>query len=135
MSNPYRYGFGVKVAFGFDLVIEKIELFLDRRGFKVTTRLRMDDVLNYQLTASFGRYIILGVCNPEFARALFDADPNIGLLMPCNLIVYELENGGCQVMVKDPARIMDLMDDPVAIEAAIKIKEELEGVVEELDKL
>ena len=70
----------------------------------------------------FGRYVILGACNPQFAKDLFNADVNIGLLIPCNIVVYERPEGGCKVMVKDPARIMDLIDSPYTIQTAIEIK-------------
>ena len=54
------------------------------------------------------------------------------MLMPCNIIVYELNHGFCRVMIKDPARIMDLMSNPVAIQAAIHVKEQMEQVIEEI---
>lgn len=134
MDDTCRYGFGTDVTLGFDAAIETLEQLLDDRGFRITTRLRMDEVLNECLEESFGRYQILGACNPLFARELFRSDTNIGLMMPCNLIVYEIENGHCRVMVKDPARIMDLIDSPVAIEASMKIKEQLEEIVEIIGK-
>jgi uncharacterized protein (DUF302 family) len=135
MTNICRYGFGTESALGFDLLTEKLEEILNRRGFNITTRLRMDDVLNETLPGSFGRYVILGACNPDYARALFNADPNVGLMMPCNVIVYELQEGGCKVMVKDPALLMDLINNPIAIEASIKVKQQMEEVIAEVLKL
>lgn len=93
MTKTCRYGFGTKVPLGFDLTVNKVEEMLNRRGFQITTRLRMDDILNVDRSESFGRYLIFGACNPHFARPLFNADPNIGLMMPCNLIIYELQEG------------------------------------------
>ena len=55
------------------------------------------------------------------------------MLMPCNIIVYELNNGIIRVMIKDPVRVMDLISHPVAIQAAIKVKEQMEEIVEELN--
>ena len=135
MADTCRYGFGTKSALGFELLTEKLEEILNRRGFKIATRLRMDDVLNESLHDSFGRYIIYGACNPEYAKALFNTDPNIGLMMPCNVIVYELEQGGCKVMIKDPALIMEMINNPVAIEASIKVKQQMEEIVDEVIKL
>ena len=82
----------------------------------------------------FGSDIIIGACKPEFARQLFNADPNIGLLMPCNIIIYERHTGGCRVMVKDPIRIMDMISSPVAIETAINVKCLMEELIEDLTK-
>lgn len=132
MSDRCRYGFGADVACDFAATTERLEGLLKERGFRITTRLRMDDVLDTDISESFGRYVILGTCNPEYATALFRADPDIGLMMPCSLVVYELKTGGCRVMVKDPARVMDLIDNPLAIEASMKIKEQLEDVIEKL---
>lgn len=132
MTRRCRYGFGTNVALGFDLTVNKVEELLNLRGFKITTKLRMDDVLNLNSPDSFGCYVILGACHQHYARPLFNADPNIGLMMPCNLIVYELQEGGCKVMIKDPLRVMDLIDSPLAIEASMKIKEQLEEIIEEL---
>ncbi len=135
MTKICRYGFGTRVPLGFDLTVNKVEEMLTLRGFTITNRLRMDDVLNVELSEFFGRYLIFGACNPQFARPLFNADPNIGLMMPSNLIIYELQEGGCKVMINDPARVMDLIDSPLAIEASMKINEQLEEIIEELGNL
>ena len=134
MPGKCRYGFGTEVELGFDATVAKIEELLNNHGFRIWTRLRVDEIMCKDLQESFGRYVILGACNPEFAAMIFKADPDIGLLMPCNVIVYELPAGGCRVMIKDPLRIMDVLDAPEAIEGAIKIKEQLETVIEELGR-
>ncbi len=134
MSINCNYGFGCSVDFSFEGTIEKIEQLLGERGFRIHTQLKLHDIVGDDADSSFGRYVILGACNPEFAQQLFKADPNIGLLMPCNIVVYELQSGGCRVMVKDPARIMDMISSPVAIEASIHVKALLEEVIEELSK-
>ena len=135
MSIACRYGFGADVALEFDATIEKLEELLGNRGFNIATRLRMDDILKEETQESFGRYIIFGACNPEYAGALFKSDPNIGLMMPCNVVVYELKSGGCRVMIKDPVLVMDLSNSPLAIEASIKVKEQLEEIAEEIGNL
>lgn len=134
MGKICRYGFGVDVTSGFEATLETLEKKLNKRGFNITTRLRMDELLCDSLRENFGRYIILGTCNPAYAGVLFNTDPNIGLVMPCNVIVYELPEGGCKVMIKDPARVMDLFDSPVVIEASMQIKEQLEAIAEEMGR-
>lgn len=129
------YGFGCSIEMKFDDLLARVEELLDKRGFRVLTRLHLCDLLSEKDKENFGRYVILGACNREFAGHLFNADINIGLLMPCNIIIYELKSGGCKVMVKDPLNIMDLIKSPVAIETAMQIKEQLEEMVEELPKL
>ena len=126
MSGTCRYGFGKEISDDFDATVEKVEQLLDQHGFRVWTRLNVDEIMCSDMHDVFGRYVIMGACNPSFAKMIFQADPNIGLLMPCNIIIYELPSGGCRVMIKDPLRIMDVLDVPEAIEAAIKIKAQME---------
>ena len=132
MTGTCRYGFGTEVTLGYDAAVEKVEALLNNHGFKIWTRLNVDEVMCSEMHDVFGRYVIFGACNSEFARLIFMADPNIGLLMPCNIIIYEIPTGGCRVMIKDPLRIMDMLDAPEAVEAAIKIKEQMEEIIEEL---
>jgi uncharacterized protein (DUF302 family) len=126
------YGFGANVATGFDETVGVVERLLEEHGFKIYTRLNIQDIVAESRCPTFGRYVIFGACNPQFARDLFSADPNIGLLMPCNVVIYERVEGGCAVMIKDPARNMDLINNPLAIQASIAVKEHMEQIAETL---
>ena len=134
MPGTCRYGFGTEVTLGFDAAVEKVEALLNTHGFKVWTRLNIDEIMCIDMSDVFGRYVTLGACNPDFAKMIFKADPDIGLLMPCNIIIYELPSGDCRVMIKDPLRIMDMLDAPEAIEAAINIKTQMEEIIDELGR-
>lgn len=134
MSQNCNYGFGTEITVNFKATLEKIESLLQKHGFKIFTRLNLKDIVGDSEITDFGEYLILGACNAEFAKELFTADPNIGMLMPCNIIVYELDNQKTRVMIKDPLRIMDLIDSPAAIAAAIKVKEQMEEIIEELSQ-
>ena len=133
MTKECIYGFGVNISATFDEAVSDVEQHLNAHGFNVYTRLNMRDIIGGSTKDQLGRYLILGACNPDLAKEIFLADPDIGLLMPCNIIVYEVGTTGCRIMVKDPARIMDLVSNPHAIQAAIKVKEQLEQVIEEID--
>ena len=126
-----NYGFGKKSSDSFHEVLIRVEKLLNKHGFGVYSRIDMADVLGKDEKLTFKRYLILGACRPDFAREAFAADPNIGLLLPCNIIVYESLDGEVSVMVKDPVHMMDLLNVPGAVEAAIKVKCELEELVEE----
>lgn len=130
MSAVCRYGFGRNIALDFEQAVSRAEQLLVERGFRVYTRLTVQEIIGDRLAGTFGRYIILGACNPDFASELFRADPDIGLLIPCNIAIYELPQGGCRVMIKDPARIMDLIDSPIAIQASIGVKEQMEQIID-----
>jgi len=134
MSTDCNYGFGCEVSTRFEETIEHVEQRLQEKGFQIYTRLNLHEIVGRADHDKFGRYIIIGACNPEFAQQLFNADPNIGLLMPCNIIIYELHSGGCKIMIKDPARIMDMISSPVAIETSINVKCLMEEIIEELSK-
>lgn len=132
MAKECSYGFGTDVFTDFAQTLADVERLLADQGFTIHTRLDVEEILSGVKHEQFGRYVILGACNPQFAKDLFNSDVNIGLLIPCNIVVYEHREGGCRVMIKDPARIMDLIDNPYTIQAAIEVKEKLELVVEEL---
>ena len=134
MTNNCLYGFGTEIALSFDDCLSRVETLLNNHGFRVFTRLELKDIVDGEKISELGHYVILGACNAEFAKELFTADPDIGMLMPCNIIVYEPGNGTCRVMVKDPVRIMDLIKNPVAIQAAMKVKDKMEEIVEALEK-
>ncbi len=133
MSNNCKYGFGTEIPFNFEEALLRVETLLNNHGFRILTRLNLRDIVAEEGIDTLGKYVILGACNTEFAKELFSADPDIGILMPCNIIVYELGNGACRIMVKDPVHIMDLIENPVAIQAAMKVKEQLEEVIDELN--
>lgn len=132
MPAECSYGFGCSVSSDFEETIERVERLLKEKGFQVYTRLNLHEIVGRTEHDKFGRYIIIGACNPEFAQQLFNADPNIGLLMPCNIVIYEQHTGGCKVMIKDPIRIMDMIASPVAIETSISVKSLMEEIIEEL---
>lgn len=132
MSQNCKYGFGTEITVKFEAAIEKMEALLHKHGFRIYTRLSLKDIVGDSGIGSLGKYMILGACNSEFAKELFSADPDIGMLMPCNIIVYELDSQKCRIMIKDPLRIMDLIDSPIAIAAAMKVKDQMEEIIDEL---
>ena len=134
MPNRCSYGFGGNFSITYEEAMTRVEQLLSRHGFKVYTRLNLEEIVGDALRGKLGRYVILGACNSEFAKEIFQADSDIGLQIPCNIVIYELEGGKSRVMVKDPARFMDLISSPLAIQAAIKVKEQLEEVIEDLKK-
>ena len=132
MPTKCSYGMGCDLDLKFDEAIEQAEALLKTKGFETYTRLNVHEIIGNACNDKFGRYLIVGACNPEFARQLFSADPNIGLLMPCNIAIYERLEGGCRVMIKDPVHIMDIIKSPLAIAAAINVKNRMEEIIEEL---
>jgi uncharacterized protein (DUF302 family) len=134
MIKNCKYGFGTEIALDFDETLSRVETLLNKHNFRVFTRMNLKEIVGGEKIDHLGHYVILGACNSEFARELFSADPDIGMLLPCNIIVYEPGNNRCRVMVKDPVHIMDLINNPIAIHAAMKIKDQMEEIIEELER-
>lgn len=127
-----KYGFGKKVKGTYHETLIRVERLLNAHGFGVYSRINVMDLFEDDDAVPFRRYIIIGGCHPDFARQAFAADPNIGLLLPCNIVIYETLAGEVFVMAKDPVHMMDFLRSPDAITAASRIKCEIEQLIEEL---
>lgn len=130
MQNACPYGFGKTVALDYERALDKLLGLFRTRGFNILFKVDMQEALRPDIDAGFRRYMIIGACPQVLARRAFNADRNIGLLLPFNVVVYEEEGGRSTVMAMDPAYLMDLVRVPEAIEVAIEIKEEFESLVE-----
>lgn len=114
---------------GMDEVIEKVTGVLKDQGFGVLTRIDVDKTLKTKIDVDFRPYVILGACNPGLAHQALSARPDVGLLLPCNVVVEQPAEGECLVRFIDPHAMMsfgDLGQDEtltrVGGEAAEKIK-------------
>jgi len=106
MGDPgFPYGVRVTVSLPFDQAVERTTALLQEEGFGVLTRIDVQRTLREKLGADFRRYVILGACNPALAHRAFQSDLDVGLLLPCNVTVYETE-GGATVGFLDPAALM-----------------------------
>ncbi|MEK6650854.1 MAG: DUF302 domain-containing protein [Bacteroidota bacterium] len=83
------YGFGKTTSYSFAEAVERVTEELKKEGFGVLTTIDVQDTLKKKLNVDFKKYVILGACNPPFAHKALTAEEEIGLLLPCNVIVYE----------------------------------------------
>jgi len=122
------YGFSVSVSDSFDDAITRVTEELSKEGFGVLTEINVQATLKKKLDIDKRPYTILGACNPVLANQAIDAEPDIGLLLPCNVLVREEENGSVTVAFMDPSAVLQLVNRPEVEGLAGQVKEKLERV-------
>lgn len=123
------YGYGRAVDMPFDQVIEKITETLKEEGFGVLSRIDVHEKLKEKLNVDFRRYVILGACNPPIAHQSLQLEPNLGLLLPCNVVVYE-DEGRTVVACIDAVKMLSIVGNPTLSSAAVQVNEKLQRAVE-----
>lgn len=133
-TEKQKYGFSRTVDFGFDEATEKTREALKAEGFGVLSEIRLDEKLKEKLGVDFRRYVILGACNPSLAYKVLQEDINIGLLLPCNVVVYEAEDANKSVVAAVDAKAMlSVVGESAALETVTEeVNEELRRAVEKI---
>ena len=126
------FGFGKQVDLDFDAAIDKVTADLQTEGFGVLSDIDVAAKMKEKLDKDMPRYRILGACNPGLAYQAVSAVPDIGLLLPCNVLVREGEDGSVNISFMDPASVLSLVDHPGVEPLAAEVKEKLERVLEAL---
>jgi len=119
------FGFGKQVELGFDEAIVKVTDELQKEGFGVLSDIDVAAKMKEKLGKDMPRYRILGACNPPLAYEAISAVEDIGLLLPCNVLVREDAEGKVHVDFMDPASVLSLVDNPGIAPLAGKVKERL----------
>lgn len=115
----------------FDQVVSKITEELKKEGFGVLTEIDIRETLKKKLGVDFRRYKILGACNPDFAYQALNVEPEIGSMLPCNVVVQETEQG-IQVSAVDPVASMMAVHNNELAAIANEVREKLKRVIENL---
>ncbi len=128
------YGFSRTVETAFDETIERTREALKEEGFGVLSEIRLDEKLKEKLGVDFRRYVILGACNPPLAYKTLQEDINIGLLLPCNVIVYEADDKTKSVVAAvDASAMLSVVGENAAMnEVANEVNERLRRVIEQV---
>lgn len=126
-----EYGYKRRLRGKFDDIVSKARAELKKEGFGVITEIDVKKTVKEKLGADFDNYIILGACNPPFAHKALLAERDIGLFMPCNVIIYE-ENGAVFVSAIKPTLAMSMTGNPVLKPLADEVENRLKKTVDSI---
>jgi uncharacterized protein (DUF302 family) len=128
------YGFNVSLQGDLQTVRERVTAELQKEGFGVLTEIDVAATLKKKLGVERRPYLILGACNPVLANQAINADPDIGLLLPCNVVLREEDDGSITVGFMDPAAVLGLVDSEDVAQLASEVRGRLERVRDALAK-
>ena len=127
-----RYGMGKSVPLAYEQAVARTRAALQQEGFGILTEIDVKAPLRKKLDVDFRKYVILGACNPSLAYQGFQAEPDIGLLLPCNVIVYEQEPTRCRVAILDPVVQLSITErndiEPLARQAKQRLERALAAI-------
>jgi len=124
-----QYGYSKRVLLPYEEAVEKIKSALGAQGFGVLTEIDVKATMKKKLGVEYEHYLILGACNPEFAHQALTEEKEIGLLLPCNVIVYE-SNAEVYVSTVLPSSAMSMVKNKKVAQIAKEVEERLKAAVE-----
>jgi uncharacterized protein (DUF302 family) len=127
-----RYYFNTTLNISFDDAITKVTEELKKEGFGILTEINVKDALKKKLDVDFRKYKILGACNPPYAYKALQAEDKIGTMLPCNVIVQELDSGNVEVAAIDPVASMQAVGNKGFEGIATDIQAKLKKIIERL---
>ena len=123
-----QYGFSKTVDMSYEQTIEKVTAELKKEGFGVLTSIDVKETLKQKINVDFKKYTILGACNPPIAHRALLEEEDLGLLLPCNVIVYE-KDGKTRVSIFDPMVMTWIMENDNMKPIATEVQEKLQRVL------
>lgn len=125
-----KYYFEKKIDSGFDESVAKITEELKKYGFGILTEIDLHDKFKEKLGKDFRKYRILGACNPSFAYKAIQIEDKIGTMLPCSVIVQELDPGVTEVAIIDPYTSMNAIENKELLKLASEVSEMLKKAVD-----
>ncbi|NQV14968.1 DUF302 domain-containing protein [bacterium] len=116
----------------FEESVELTTAELDRQGFGIITQIDVKNTFKQKLDVEFRPYTILGACNPGFAHKVINEEAKIGVFLPCNVVVEQLDNGDVEVSAVDPIASLMASENDTVKELALEIQQKLKSVISNL---
>lgn len=130
IEQTTRYGISITVDLAYGAAVERTKKELAKEGFGVLSEIDIAATLKKKLDVEFRPYVILGACNPPLAHRALTAERDLGLLLPCNVVVYAADESGKSVVAAmDPEAALELTGNPEVSEVAREVKGRLEKVL------
>ena len=126
------YGFGRKLGVPYDQAVERVKAALKSQGFGVLAEIDVKKTMKEKLDVDFRPYVILGACNPPLAHQAFSADLDVGLLLPCNVVVYADGEDKSVVRIMDPQVLMSVAKNDAYLPLATEVRGRLEKALQTL---
>ena len=123
------YNYSKQLGIGFSEAVEKVRESLKKEGFGILTEIDVKETLKKKLDVDYEEYVILGACNPPFAYKALQVEKEIGLLLPCNVIVY-VSDGKTFVSAINPIEAMSIVEAEGLKDIADEVKNKLEKVID-----
>jgi uncharacterized protein (DUF302 family) len=129
MEEIKKYAFSAVLNTTYEDAVSRVRNVLKEEGFGVLTEIDVKDTLKKKLNKEFRKYIILGACNPPYAYQALEADLDVGLLLPCNVIVYETDDEKAYVAAINPVSALETIKSPALEKIARQVTEKIRRVV------
>jgi uncharacterized protein (DUF302 family) len=134
IMQDISYGYGKRLSTDdFEEAVRRVTAALQEQGFGILTEIDVKATIKKKLDRDFRRYKILGACNPPLAHQALEAEPQIGLLLPCNVVVQEDLGGGITVSIADPRAMMQFTGNEALVTVAMEADRRLRHVLRHLE--
>lgn len=126
------YYFNKKISADFDVVMKKVITELEKEGFGILTEIDVQSTLKKKLDVDFRKYRILGACNAHFAHKALKTENKVGTMLPCNVILQEMENGQVEVAAVNPTASLQAIENKELANIANEISKRMQKVISAL---
>ncbi len=134
MEKVNQYAFTAVLNMPYEDAVSKVTEALKEEGFGVLTEINVKETLKKKLGIDFRKYVILGACNPPYAHRTLQVDLDVGLLLPCNVIVYETDDKKAYVSAINPVSALEVIKNEELRKIAEEVSEKLKKVVDKVSK-